>query len=438
MRAASPLHWTVTARLRARRAARNTLGIPRLARYSLGWDLLAGMFTGAYMGISFPFFVKIARSELHAPEIAIAVMSAAPFIGNLLSPVWARQMEGRAKMPFVIGSWVAARFLLLLIPLLAGGPWGFVALVGGLQFIGTISSPAYTSLMRDIYPDRSRGRLMGYVRVGAQTCMFFSTMAAGRLLDHTLSFRVLFPIAGLFGFAAAYAFYRVRPLPHFVPPTPTSTGSDELTTVAAKPTTREFVRDTLSILREDEPFRWFAFSLFTYGFGNLMVQPLYALYQVDRLHISSTQIANLANFSSLLSILGSFWWGRFMDRVGAPRTVLFSIICVTLIPLVYLSAHNWYGLLLAAGLMGFGISGVELSYMGSILTYANRERTAQYQSLNSLLLGVRGVTAPLIGLPLMKAFGYQKVFWIALVIMILGCFMQHLATRPARTTTTRR
>ncbi|MBC8137096.1 MAG: MFS transporter, partial [Fibrella sp.] len=165
--------------------------------------------------------------------------------------------------------------------------------------------------------------------------------------------------------------------------------------------------------------------------------PLYALYQVDVLHISSTQIANLANFASLWSIMASFWWGRFMDRVGAPRTVLFSIICVTLIPLVYLSAHTWYGLLFAAALMGIGFAGVELSYMGSILTYANRERTAQYQSLNSLLLGVRGVLAPLIGLPLMKAFGYQTVFWIALVIMILGCFMQHLATRPARTVTSK-
>lgn len=425
MPSVSSLPWTVSVRLRARRAARNTLGIPRVARYSLGWDLLAGMCTGAYMGISFPFFTKIARGELNAPEVAIAIMSAAPFIGNLLSPVWARQMEGRAKMPFVIGSWVVARFLLLLIPLLAGGPWGFVALVGGLQFIGTISSPAYTSLMRDIYPDRARGRLMGYVRVGAQTCMFFSTMAAGRLLDHTLSFRVLFPIAGLFGFAAAYAFYKVRPMPHTAPSPPSSD-----TPVPPKPTMRQFVRDTLSILREDEPFRWFAFSLFTYGFGNLMVQPLYALYQVDILHISSTQIANLANFASLWSIMGSFFWGGFMDRHGAPRTVLFSILCVTLVPLVYLFAHNWYGLLFAATLMGFGISGVELSYMGSILTYANRERTAQYQSLNSLLLGVRGVLAPLIGLPLMKAFGYHNVFWIGLVIMILGCFMQHLATRP--------
>jgi MFS family permease len=412
--------WALSARLRARRTARNALGIPRATRYSLGWDLLAGAFSGAYMGMAFPFFTKIARGELHAPEAAIALMSAAPFIGNLLSPVWARQMEGRAKMPFVIWSWLTARFLLFLMPLLAGGPWGFVALVGGLQFVGTISSPAYTSLMRDIYPDRARGRLMGYVRVGAQSMMFLATFSAGRLLDHGVSYKVLFPVAGLLGYAAAYAFSRVRPLASAAPP------------AQEKPTTRQFVAQTVSILRENEPFRWFAFSVFTYGFGNLMLQPLYALYQVDVLHISGTQIANLVNFASLWSILGSFFWGRFMDRYGPPRTVLLCIICITLVPLVYLSTRHWYGLLFASVLTGIGFAGVELSYMGSILTYAEPHRTAQYQSLNSLLLGVRGVIAPLVGMPLMKALGYQKVFTIAFFIMVAGCVMQYLATQTAR------
>jgi predicted MFS family arabinose efflux permease len=192
------------------------------------------------------------------------------------------------------------------------------------------------------------------------------------------------------------------------------------------------VRETLSILREDEPFRWFAFSLFTYGFGNLMVQPLYALYQVDVLHISSTQIANLANFASLWSIIGSFWWGRFMDRPRRPAHGAFSIICVTIVPLVYLSVSSWYGLLFAAMLMGFALAG------GGTVVYGEHPDLREPGAHGAVPVAQlaparrRGVLAPLVGLPLMKAFGYHKVFWIALVIMILGCFMQHLATRSTR------
>lgn len=408
---------------RARVRVRGALDVPRPARHSFRWDTLAGACTGAYMGMTFPFFTRIARGELHASETLIGLMAAAPFIGNLLAPLWARQMEGRAKLPFVLGSWVPARFLLFLMPL-ATFPALFVTLVGGLQFVGTISTPAYTTLMRDIYPDRTRGRLLGYVRVAAQAMMFLATLLAGRLLDHTISYRYLFPVAGALGLIAAYAFSHVRALPEAAPGPPEA-AQERLSTLA-------FVRDTLAILRDNVGYRWFAASVFTYGFGNLMVVPLYALYQVDVLGISNTQIANLANFASLASIAGMFFWGRFLDRRGAPVSVLLSIVLIAAIPLVYLFAHSVSGLFVASALAGFGFAGIELSYLQSILTYAEPGRAAQYQSLHSLLLGIRGVAAPLVSIPLMKAFGYSDVFALALGIMLVGAVLQWMALRADR------
>lgn len=418
----APRRRPVPPRLRVRRVLRDRLEVPRLARRSLAWDLGAGLCAGAYTGLCFPFFGRIARGDLGAPEWAVALMAAAPFVGNLMSPLWARQMEGRSKMPFCLGSWIPARFLLLLMPFaMTAAP--FVALVFLLQFIGTISAPAYTAIMREIYPDRARGRLMGYVRVGAQAAMFLATMLAGRLLDHHVSYRTLFPFAGLLGIAAGYFFWHVRPLPQSTRP------QIALSSGGSRPSAAAFVRDTLGILREHPAYRWFALSVFTYGFGNLMVGPLYLLFQVDVLKIENTQLANLANFTSLASIAGFFFWGRFMDRRGAPRTVLYGILLVTFIPLVYVLAPSIPALFIAAGLMGLGQSCIELSYMQSTLTYAAPGREAQYQSVHSLLLGLRGVLAPLVGVPLMKAVGFERVFLLAVVIMMAGAVLQWFATR---------
>jgi len=154
------------------------------------------------------------------------------------------------------------------------------------------------------------------------------------------------------------------------------------------------------------------------------VMPLYALYQVDVLHITNTQIANLANFTALCSIFGFVFWGRFIDRHGAPITVLLGILLFSLVPVVYLLANSVNVLFFAAALSGLGGAGIELAYLQSILLYAERERTAQYQSLHSLLIGVRGVTAPLLGIPLMKALGFSPVFVLALVLMLVGGAMQ--------------
>ena len=409
--------------LHVRRATRTVISVPRAARESLRWDLLAGACSGTFMGLASPFFTRIARGDLHASETVIALLAAAPFLGNLCSPLWARQMEGRSKMPFVLGSWIGARSLLFLTPL-AFSAAPFIAIIGGMQFVGTIATPAYTSLLRDIYPNRARGRLMGYVRVIAQVMTFVATLIAGRLLDHHISYRTLFPVAGVLGVAAALAFSRVRVLPENRPlPSP----EPEI-----KLTNREFARDTLTILRDNEPYRWFAFSVFTYGFGNLMVVPLYGLFQVDVLRVSNTQVANLANFASLWSIVGFVFWGWLMDRIGAPKTVLFSIFCISAIAVVYLFAHTVNGLFFASALSGFGFAGIELSYLAAIIAYAEGGRTAQYQSLHSLLLGVRGILAPLIGIPLMKHYGYTAAFIVGFLLMLLGGGMQYLATGKAR------
>ena len=405
---------------RARQIARDTLPVPRDAAYSFRFDALTGGLTGVYMGMTSPFFVKIARGDLHASQTAIALLIAAPFVGNLFSPFWARTMEGREKKPFCVAAWVVARAFLLLMPLALTGNV-FIGLVSCLQIVGAVAAPAYSSLMKDIYPDRQRGRLMGYVRASQQAALFFATLIAGRLLDHHVSFRYLFPVAGVVGVCAALCFKKVRPLPDYeaAPPMTGTYGA--------------FLRDTVSILKTNKPYRYFAASVFVYGAANLMVQPLFGLYQVDTFHITNTQIANLANCAALCSIAGAFFWGRWMDKHTPAQAVLWSIVCIALVPLVYVAAQNPLWLLPGSALTGFGLSGIELAYMASILRYAEPGRAAQYQSLHSLLFGLRGVLAPLLSLPLMHLWGYKPVFVMAFGIMILGGCMQALAVRAART-----
>lgn len=409
-------------RLRLRHWARWKLGVPREALHSLGWDVLAGACAGVYLGMTIPFFTRIARAELHASDFAIGLMNAAPFVGNLLAPVWARQMEGKAKMPFCQVSWITGRSLLLLMPL-AATAWGFVGIIALLLFIGTISSPAYTSLMKDIYPDRARGQLMSYVRIVVQAMTFLSTLITGRLMDRGVGFGPLFAVAGVAGVMAALFFRQVRPLPHIPPPS-----ADPPQSLLS------FFLNTLSILKENESYRWFALSVMLYGFGNLMAAPLYQLYQVEQLHIRPTQIANLTNVASISSMLGSLFWGRFIDRHGAAQTVFRGILLIASISAVYFFAHTLSLLYLAAFLSGFGMVGIELSYTASILNYAEHGQAARYQALHSLLLGIRGVLAPLVALPLLRTIHYQGVFAITFVFMLIGAYLQW---RAARTLSTR-
>ncbi|MBW3623877.1 MAG: MFS transporter [Armatimonadetes bacterium] len=376
------------------------------------WDLRTALLAGFYMGSIQPFLAKIARGDLHASAFQLSLMMAAPFIGNLFSPLWAQQMEGKSKMPFAVWSWTVARGLLIFLAFVSSS-WPFVLLVALSSITMTVATPAYVSIMKDIYPDTLRGRLMSYIRVFMQGMAFITALVVGRLLDLT-SYQVIFPIGAVFGIAAAWTFSRIR-IPRRA----------ELPEFYIRPS----IKSTLNILREDRNYRWFAFSVFVYGFGNLLVQPLYTLFQVDVLHITNTQVANMANLQSITAILGYFYWGRFLDRRGALPTVLISTLLVGMINVVYLTAGRVEHLYLAAIIAGISFSGIELSYLNATLTFADRSRIAQYQSIHSALLGVRGTIAPLLGPVLMHAVGLRGAFAVSLVMILIGAAMQYFGVR---------
>lgn len=407
------------ARLKVRKAVRRSLGVPRNAWVSVHWDVIAGILGGMFMGMIFPFITRVARNELGATQTMLAILSAAPFLGNLIAPIWAQHMEGKAKMPFVLGSIVPSR-LLLVGMIWISTPMPFVLMLSALQLMGAFSSPAYTSLMKDIYPDHARGRLMGYVRVGAQIAAFLAAQAAGRLLDAGYSYRFIFPIAGIIGIFSVIAFAKVRTLP----------GIQQVS--APKPvrsSPMQAWRESLELLRLPTGYRWFAASVSVYGFGNLMAGPLYALYQVDVVKVTNTDLATLSNVASMASIVGAFVWGRLVDHYGAAKSVLWSIYCIVGVGVCYLFGASMPLLIIASALSGFGFAGVELAYMASILRYAERGKAAQYQALHSLLLGIRGVTAPALGLYLVQYTGYKAIFIGTLILMIAGTFFQRHAVR---------
>lgn len=388
--------------------------VPQSARHSLGWDFLAGVLAGLYMGMVFPFVTRVARGDLSASSFWLTVLSAAPFVGNLLAPFWAAKMDRHNPMAFLLGSWIPARSLFLLLPFLPGAA-GFATLLGAVQLLGAFASPAYATVMREIYPSTHRGRLMGIVRVGVQAMSFVAAQLAGRLMDKGVSHNALFPIAGVLGIGSALAFAQVR-----FPRQP----SADMDHIPATPF-RNALADSLLILRENPPYRWFAASVMAYGFGNLMAMPLYSLFQVDVLGLSNTQVALLANIAAVSSIPASFLWGRLLDRRGPAFTVAVSIAWVSGIGVVYLFADSFAWLFAASVCSGIGFAGIEIGYLQSTLQFADRDgRAARYQALHSLLLGIRGILAPAISLALLPSTGYPPLFGATLALMWLGVWLQ--------------
>src|SRR2546421_8959242 len=124
---------------------RNRLAVlPEQTRTAWKWDLATGFFAGLYQGCVWTFVLRVARADLHASGAQMAWISAAPAVGYLFATIWARQMDGRNKLPFVYWTWFFARGLFVFTSLLHT-PRQVVTLVTFTPILFSISTPAYTA-----------------------------------------------------------------------------------------------------------------------------------------------------------------------------------------------------------------------------------------------------------------------------------------------------
>ena len=392
--------------------------LPPDVRLAWKWDLLTSLLAGIYQGCVWTFVMRLARAEMKATGEHIAWIAAAPALGYLFATVWARQMEGREKMPYVFWTWLAARGLFLFAPLIATRNH-YVALVCFTPLIFSVSTPAYTAIMKDIYPERLRGRLMSSVRIVMNGFTLAFALIMGQFMDRGLDYRWAFCFGGFFGALSAWSFSRIR-----IPP---ASESGE-----TRSSLREFYGSTFSILARNPAYKWFSASVFVSGFGNIIASTLYPIYQVDRFNVSNTDVAALNNTQALCTIAGFIFWGGFLDRKGPLAACVFALAVNLLAPILYAWAWGMSALYIAHGLIGLSIAGVDLAYLNATIVFAEPGRVAQYQALHSSFFGIRGSIAPHFAIPAMAIMGFQNVFLVSFGIMAAGVLLQMISLRDYR------
>ena len=435
LRIPAPTRLNKQARVTAKQVIRRQ--VPGKARYAFRVDVTAMFMAGLYLGAVFPFVNVIARKTLHATPETLALIAAAPFFGNLMALFWARAMDGKAKVPFVKWSHMGARFTVSLA-YFATSAVPFACVVSGAQIIGTIATPAYAAIIKDVYPESQRGRILSISRAATQIAQIFSTLLVGWLLGF-ISYRYIFPFAAVVGMAAALVFSRIQREEGSAAEAPEEPAGARVSPVQSLVDTLRFVWHTLGILKTDEAYRWFAFSVFTYGFGNLINTPILPLLQVDELHIQEWQVSVLTVAMQLVTACAFFYWGRFVDMRSPQLGVAVNILLNATIPLFYilagtlLPASPWV-LLPAYLITGIVGAGIDLSYFGALLTFAGERDVSRYQALQSFLLGVRGSIAPFVGgamVNFLKAhhLNLRWSFVVSLTLILAGCWMQFVAMR---------
>lgn len=284
-----------------------------------------------------------------------------------------------------------------------------------------LASNAYTSWMRDVVPERIRGRYFGYRTTVLTMVGAAWGLASGYLLESLglgtgqgdFAFKVIYVVGVVFGVLDIATYLLVYHPPMKLRPREEAT----------------LGRMLKAALHRN--FRRFIFVQSLWSFSAIMVGlSMYYLMRGIGMEIYAMQTARFVGI--MVWVAFSMLWGVFLDRYGSKSSYLVGLVIHSLSPIFYALAPVYGVVFIYLGMAvgSIGASGVSLASMNLLYGLPKREDQAMSAAAFAMIAGLVGALANLLTgkvlYPLFKAhtpgwadpemFYLMAVFSIAMMI----------------------
>ena len=355
--------------------------LPGQVRTSMHIDLFRSCAVGIMTSIL--LFIPVILVRLGASDEVIAAYYSAGYLGVFSTGVCLWLMRKWGMRVVSLSSWAVGRFVLF------GG--AFVTSAVGIAIVGTLHSfleqwveIVKPKLLEQLYPVQLRGRIMAFVQLVSACVIVFITPIVGFTLDR-IGHPILMVVAGSFGLGAVL----------LVSQTMVRVGD------------RAFVVDNessvfVSGLWRNRAFVLFLISVVLFGVGSLIPASIYPIVKVGRLGLTYYEIGLLGFLQSGAWVIGLLFGGWLTDRFGGLRSLQGVFLINTLFILPYVWA--WNGWMLVPSFIAIGLvsAGMELWVTYTIIELAEPGLLPEYTAVCMMVIGGRGLIAPLIGVGLLR------------------------------------
>ena len=348
-------------------------------RRNVAFDVVVATGYGLTATVALSLIPTIARQAGLDP-IGLAVMAAAPFVGNLLS-AFAGRVGPQGIRGFAVLRIVGA--LLLLGVAFAPSAGLIVIAVGVFHLCLSFSTPFQTRLWGSMYPNDVRARVIGVLGTARSAAAGIAAVAVGAMADQ-FGVPLAVTLAGLVGAGCAAAAFGLR---------------------AGQPmATRRFSPgEAVQTLTSRPKLARLVLAQGFFGAGIVASVPLLALVNVDRLHLTLADVGMLAVLGGIATTASYVAWGGLVDRFGHPLALragaAFGVVSVALVAV----APGWSVMALASIAGGLSAAAMDIGIQGALAAHTPlADRAAAMAGWNSLT-GLRGVIAAMLAGVLVQA-----------------------------------
>jgi hypothetical protein len=336
-----------------------------------------------------------------------ALISAAPFLGNLASLFYSARFSTSRRSKAILAAWpcfgASAAFAI------ASGTQGagsYALWVTSAVVLFQLRLTFLTAIYHENYAAGRRGALYSRALVLMTSSALGAAWVCGRVLERDLSdYRWLLLAAAACSAASGVS---IAAIPTAPPAAPGATNPFR----------------NLALLKTQPAFGYILLTWFIFGFANLWLNPLRVIYVAE-----SERGLGMSPFQALL-ILGVAWeggrlvstplWARLFDRINfiTLRIVLNSLMGVGLVLFFASDDPVWIGL--GSLLTGMCASGGGLTWNLWVTQLAPPRETHIYMSVHSFLTGVRGVIGPYVAFWAFQSLSLQQMSWVSAGLVLLS------------------
>ena len=364
------------------------------------WALL-GLTLGLVEGATAAVLIKKTFASAASPwavNLAVAFVSGAPALSNVVSFAWANLAHGRARIGLMVA--LQAGFALLVgllgvAPRVLGGLAFAVASILAARVIWTGILTVRAAVWSANYPRQAIARYTGRIVIVSSLAVSLAAALAAWVLDKgRIDSRWLYGAGAAAGLVGAWLYRDARVRRQF------ALLAEE---TAAVGRTQPFSLGMLfEILRKDPHFREYMFWMGVFGGGNLMLTSQLVVIFSEHLHLAaSLQIALLSVVPlGLLPLFVPFWARMFDQGHVVEYRARQGWALVAAVALV--SVGTWLGnlplLWTGAVVLAFAYAGSNLGWNLGHNDFASVGRAQHYMGVHVTLTGVRGAIGPPAGI----------------------------------------
>jgi sugar phosphate permease len=349
-------------------------GIPpryrsRQIRHTLAWAFY-GVFVSLIWNLA-PFVIR----ERGGTALQSVLVNAGRAVPLLLALGWVPFAESRNPARLT-GLFLGLGGAVLLFSGLADGNWALAMVLFFGSVLSSASQPLLGKTMQQVYPAGLRGKLMSLPNTVSMLVQVACLITVGRWLRGNVSgYALAFPLAGASLLVCAVFFRSIHG----------SRGGEHEGGIHP---VRRLVENLRSTFRNRMLFL-FLVGYFLATSGAVFAFNIIPLFAKDELFLNS-ELYGLSRAGFMAVALLSFpMWGRFLDRFGAPVTMVVSWFCQALLFACLFFVDSYWPFFGLMSVRGFFQAGNILAFFPIVMHFTAAEETGRGMSMHYLFWGIR-------------------------------------------------